>query len=192
MPSWSQRPQCIAQPSEPPSYVQNMKSYVETTFLQSALHARGWAVTLMEENQGDQRSLTSAGLEGKLSFSLSFQYFGSPGQKECLLLPVFTRFSVEWTHWFPTACPKRREKSKITSACSHLAVTRPWAQGVQADSQISSFISLLPFCPLMQIYLCKCFLKQQPITFKCFPDHPLVSPACLFSTVRAALDLRVI
>lgn len=42
------------------------------------------------------------------------------------------------------ACPKTRDKSKITSACSHLAVTLPWAREVQADSQISSFISLLP------------------------------------------------
>lgn len=41
-------------------------------------------------------------------------------------------------------CPKRREKSKTTSACSHLAVTLPWVWEVQADSQILSFISLLP------------------------------------------------
>lgn len=33
-----------------------MKSYVETTFLQSGLDARGWAATLLEEKQGGQSS----------------------------------------------------------------------------------------------------------------------------------------
>lgn len=83
--------------------------------------------------------LTSAGLEGKLSFSLSFQYFGSPGQKECLLLPLFTRFSVEWTHWFPSTCSKeKREKQNhfCLFPLSSNTTVGPGSAGRQPDFEL--------------------------------------------------------
>lgn len=72
----SQKLQCFALPSEPSSFVKNMKNCVETTFLQSALHARCWAVTLMKENPGGQRSSDISRAWSQVKFQSVLSVFG--------------------------------------------------------------------------------------------------------------------
>lgn len=111
---------------------------------ESALSTRNWAVTLMEENPGGQKSTDISRAWGPAKLQSVLSVFGISWAKGMPLADSVHQVSAEWTHWFPMVCQKRREKSKITSVCSHLAVTLLWAWEVQADSQILSFISLLP------------------------------------------------
>lgn len=90
--------------------------------------------------------LAVAELEEEQSFGLNMSYLGSPGKKECPFCQC-SRVSY-WMDSSVFCCVSKgkrwRQKYTTAFACSHLAAALLWAWGLQAASQISSLISLLP------------------------------------------------
>lgn len=119
MPSRSWRPPCIVPMSEPPSFVRNIKATLKQSSRKVRYMPEAEQRHCGRKNREVRAHLTSARLEGELSFSLTLRHLGSSGRKECLLLPVFTSFLLNGLIGFPLHV-QRGEREAKTCNCFRL------------------------------------------------------------------------